>query len=79
MQIIESGERKSGGEIPPKNMNGRAGVLGRVDDVHHRGVKGKGGGDVDLNNNQRVMMDFRTPLKIMECTNKEGGSSETCV
>ena len=79
MQIIKSDERKSGREIPPKDMNGRAGVLGRADDVHHRGVKGKGGGNVDLNNNQRVMMDLRTPLKIMKCTNKERGSSETCV
>ena len=60
-------------------MNRRAGVLGRANDVHHRGVEGKSGGNVDLNNNQRVMMHFRTPLKIMKCANKEGGGSETCV
>ena len=79
MKIVESDERKSGWKIPPKNMDGRARVLGRANDVHHRGVKGKGGGNVDLNYNQRVMMDLRAPLKIMKCTNKERGSSEACV
>ena len=47
--------------------------------MHHRGVKGKGRGDVNLNYNQRVVMDFRTPLKIMEHTNKERRSSESGV
>ena len=79
MKIVESDEGKSGQKVPPKDMNRRTRVLGRTNDMHHRGVKGKGGGDVDLNDNQRVMMDLRTPLKIMKCTNKERGSSKTCV
>ena len=79
MKIVESDEGKSGWKIPPKNVDRRAGVLGRANDVHHRGVKGKGGGNVNLNDNQRVMMNLRTPLKIMKCTNEERGSSETCV
>ena len=51
MKIAESNEGKSGWKIPPKNMDGRAGVLGRANDVHHWSVKGKGGGDVNLNDN----------------------------
>ena len=79
LKIVESDERKSGRKVPPKNVNRRTRVLGRANNVHHWGVKGKGGGDVDLNNNQRVVMDFRTPLKIMKCTNEERGSSKACV
>ena len=79
MKIVESDEGKSGRKIPPKDMNGRTRVLGRANDVHHRGIKGEGGGDVDLNNDQRVMMNLRTPLKVMKRTNKERGSSKTCV
>ena len=79
MKIVESDKRKSGRKVPPKDMNRRTRVLRRTNDVHHRGVKRKGGGDVDLNDNQRVVMDFRTPLKIMKCTDKERGSSKTCV
>ena len=48
MKIIESDEGKSGQKIPPKDMNGRTGVLGRTNNVHHWGVKREGGGDVDL-------------------------------
>ena len=79
MKIIESDEGKSGWEIPPKDMEGRARVLGGTNDMHHRGVEGESRGNVNLNYDQGVMMDSRTPLKIMERTNKEGGSSETCV
>ena len=60
-------------------MNGRTGVLGRTNNVHHLGVKGKGWGDVDLNDDQGVVMDFRTPLEIMKRTNKERGSSKSCI
>ena len=79
MKIIESDEGKSGWEIPPKDMEGRARVLGGTNDMHHWGVEGESGGNVNLNYDQRVMMDSRTPLKIMERTNKGGRSSETCV
>ena len=48
LEIIEGDKRKSGWEVPPKNMNGGTGVLGRANDVHHRGVKGEGRGNVDL-------------------------------
>ena len=79
MQIIESDERKSSGEVPPEDMNGRARVLGRTNDVHHWGVEREGRGDVDLNQDQGVVMDSGTPLKIVECTNQERGSSKACV
>ena len=79
LKIVESNEGKSVWKVPPKNMNGRTRVLGRANDVHHRGVKGKGGGNVDLDDDQRVVMDLRTPLKIMKCTNEERRSSKTCV
>ena len=79
MKIIESDEGKSGWEIPPKDMEGRARVLGRTNNMHHRGVEGESGGNMNLNYDQGVVMDSRTPLKIMKRTNKERRSSETCV
>ena len=79
VEVVESDEGKSGWKVPPKNMNGRTGVLGRANNMHHRGVKGEGGGNVNLNYNQRVVMDLRPPLKVMECTDKKGGSGETGV
>ena len=79
MKVIESDEGEGGRKIPPKDMNRRTGVLGRVNNVHHRGVKRKGWGNVDLDDDQRVVRDFRTPLKIMKRTNKERGSGKTCV
>ena len=79
LQIIESDERESSREIPPKNMKGRAGVLGRANDMHHRGVKREHWRDMNLNYDQGVVMYFRTPLKVMECTDKEGGSSKASV
>ena len=48
LEIIEGDKRKSGWEIPPKDMNGGTGVLRRANDVHHRGVKGESRGNVDL-------------------------------
>ena len=48
LKIIKSDERKSGWEVPPKDVDGRARVLRRTNDVHHRGVKGEGGRDVNL-------------------------------
>ena len=42
LEIIKGDERKSGWEVPPKDMDGRAGVLGGVNDVHHRGVEREG-------------------------------------
>ena len=79
MKIVESDERKSGWEIPPKNMKGRARVLGGANNMHYWSVEREGWGNMDLNYDQGVMMDSRTPLKIMKRTNKERRSSETCV
>ena len=79
MQIIESDEGESGRKIPPKDMNGRAGVLGRTNDVYYWKVEREGWGDVNLNYNQRVMVYFGTPLKVMERADEEGRGSETCV
>ena len=79
MKIIESDEGKSIWKIPPKNMERRARILGGVNNMHHRGVKRKGWGNVNLNYDQGVVMHFRTPLKVVERTNKKRGSSETCV
>ena len=60
-------------------MKRGARVLGGVNNVHHRGVKREGRGNMNLNNDQGVVMNFRTPLKVMECTNKERGCSKTGV
>ena len=35
LQVIESDDWKSGWKIPPKNVNRRAGVLGRMNDMHY--------------------------------------------
>ena len=48
LQIIESDDWESGREIPPENVNRRTRVLGRVNDVHHRSVKGEGWGNMNL-------------------------------
>ena len=79
MKIIESDEGKSSWEIPPENMERRARVLGGANNMHHRGVKREGWGNVNLNYNQGIVMYFRTPLKVMERTNKERGCSKTGV
>ena len=79
MQIVESDEGKSSRKIPPKDMNGGARVLRGANDMHYRDVEGKGRGNMDLNNDQGVVMNFRTPLKVVERTNKEMGCSETSV
>ena len=79
LQIVESNKGKGSREIPPKNVKRRARVLGRANDMHHRGVKREGGRNMNLNYDQGVMMHFRAPLKVMECTNKEGGCSKTGV
>ena len=79
MKIVESDEGKSSWEIPPKNMEGRARVLGRANNMHHRGVKREGWRNVNLNYNQGVVMHLRMPLKVVERTNKKGGSSKTGV
>ena len=78
-QIVESDKGESSREISPKNMNGGTGVLRGTDDVHHRGVKGEGWRNMYLNDDQRVVMNFGSPLKVVERTNKKGGSSETCI
>ena len=79
LQIVESDERESSRKIPPKNMNGGARVLRGTNDMHRRGVEGKGWENMDLNNDQGVMMNFRAPLKVVKRTNKERGCSETSV
>ena len=76
MKIVESNEGKSGWEVPPKDMKRRARVLGRANNMHHQGVKRKGWGDMNLDYDQRVVMDCRAPLKIMERTNEKRGHSE---
>ena len=43
LQIIEGNEGESGWKVPPMDMNGRTGVLGREINMHHRGVEGEGG------------------------------------
>ena len=47
--------------------------------MHHWGVKRKGWGDIDLNDDQGVMMDSGAPLKIMECAKEERRCSKTSV
>ena len=79
LQIVESDEGESSRKVPPRDMNGGARVLRRANDVHHWGVERKSWGNVNLNNNQGIMMNFRTPLEVMKRTNEEGGSSESCV
>ena len=79
LQIVESDEGESSRKIPPKDMDGGARVLRGANDMHYRGVERKGWGNVNLNNNQGVMVNFGTPLKVMKRTNEERGSSETCV
>ena len=79
LQIVESDERKGSRKIPPKDVNGGARVLRGANDMHHWGVEGKGWGNMDLNNDQGEMMNFRAPLKVMKRTNKERGCSETSV
>ena len=48
LQIIESDKGKSSGKIPPKDVNGGAGVLRGANDMHHRGVKGESRRDMNL-------------------------------
>ena len=79
LQIVESDEGKGSRKIPPKDVNGGARVLRGANDMHHWGVERKGWGDVNLNNDQGVVMNLRTPLKVMKRANKERGSCETCV
>ena len=79
LQIIESDKGESGWKIPPKNMNGGAGVLGGTNDMHYWSVKGEGWRNMYLNDDQRVVMNFRPPLKVVERTDEERGSGETCV
>ena len=79
MEIIKGDEGKCSGEIAPKDMQRGTRVLGRTNDVHHQGVKGKGWGDVDLNNDQGVMMDCGMALKVMERTDQKGGCSKSGV
>ena len=68
LQIVESDKGKSSRKIPPKDMNGGARVLRGANDLHHRSVEGKGWGNMDLNNDQGVMMNFRSPLEVVKCT-----------
>ena len=79
LKVIKSDERESGWEIPPKNMNGGARVLGGANNIHHWGVEREGWRNVNLNYNQGVVMHLRAPLKVVERTNKKGGSSKTGV
>ena len=79
MEIVEGDEGKSGWKVPPKNMKRRARVLGGANNLHHQGVEREGWGNMNLNYDQGVMMDSRTPLKIMKRTNEERRGSKTCV
>ena len=79
LQIIESRGRESCREVPPKDMNGRAGVLGGAHNMHHRSVKRKGRGNVNLNYNQRETVELRSPLEVMESTDEKRRCSKTSV
>ena len=79
MKIVESDEGESSREIPPKDVNGGAGVLRGTNDMHHQGVKRKGWRDMYLDDDQGVVMDLGTPLEVMKRTNKERGRSKTGV
>ena len=79
LQIIEGNKRESSREIPPKDMNGRAGVLGRMNDMYYWEVEGEGWGDVDLHYNQRIMVYLRTPLKAMKRTDEKRRGGETSI
>ena len=48
LQITEGDKRESGREIPPKDMNGRAGVLGGMNNVYYWEVEGEGRRDINL-------------------------------
>ena len=76
LQIIESDDGESGREVPPEDVNRRAGVLGRTNDVHYWSVKGEGWRNVNLYDNQGVVMDSGMPLKVMKGTDEEQRSSE---
>ena len=60
-------------------MNGGARVLGRVHDMHHRGIEREGWGDMNLNYYQGETVEVGSPLKVMESTNEERRRSETSV
>ena len=79
MKVIKGNKREGSGEIPPENMNGRAGVLGRGYNMNYGILEGKGRRNMNLNNNQGVTMKNGTPLKVMECTGEKGGCSEASV
>ena len=79
LQVIKGDNGKSSREIPPKDVNGGAGVLRRMNDVYYWKVERESWGDVNLNDNQGIMVYFRTPLKVMESTDEEGRGSETRV
>ena len=70
LQVVESCRREGCREIPPKNVNGRAGILRRAHDMHYRGVKGEGWGDMNLDYNQRETVKVGPPLKVMESTDE---------
>ena len=74
LKIIQSDERKSHREIPPEDVNGRARVLGGSNDMNDGILKGKGRGNVDMNNDQGVAVKSGAPLKVMKCTKEKGGA-----
>ena len=53
--------------------------MGRMNNVHHWGVKGKGRRDMNLDYYQRETVEIGAPLKIVKGTNKKRGCSETSV
>ena len=77
LQVIESDDWKSGWKIPPKDVNRRAGVLGGTNDMHYRSVEREGGRDVNLYNDQGVMVNSGTPLKVVESTDEKRRSSKS--
>ena len=79
LQIIKSVKREGSRKIPPEDVDGGAGVLGRANDMHHWGVKGEGRRNMNLNQDQGEMMDRRAPLKVVEHTDEERRPSKTSV
>ena len=49
LQIIKGNNGESSREVPPKDVNRRAGVLGRTNDVYYWKIEREGWGNMNLN------------------------------
>ena len=48
LQIIKSVKREGSRKIPPEDVDGGTGVLGRMNDVHYWGIGGEGRRNMNL-------------------------------